>query len=96
MSRNFDRVHKNSKLVKQKLQLSAGLGHYPRFHDSEDVPTYELEKSHIRYVLKLLDLGHKKVNFWVRRNHFLISNKFLDEIIHANECILPLPRHLRG
>ena len=67
MSRNFDRVHKNSKIVKEKLQISAGLGHYPS--DSEDAPTCEMDKSHIRYVLKLIDLGYKKVNFWVRQKY---------------------------
>ena len=67
MSRNFDRVHKNSRIVKEKLQLSAGLGHYPS--DSYEAPTCEMEKSDIRFVLKLIDRGHKKVNFGVRRRH---------------------------
>ena len=72
MSRNFERV--NSKIVEEKLQISAGLGHYPA--DSEDVPTCEMDESDIRHVLKLIDLGHKKINLWVRRIFFLIPDIF--------------------
>ena len=64
MSHIFDRVHRNSKTVKEKLKLSAGIGHYPS--DSKDAPTCEMDDSHIRHVLKLLDLGYKKINLWVR------------------------------
>ena len=84
MSRNFDRVHRNSKIVIEKLKLSAGIGHYPS--DSEDAPTCQMERMHIRYVLKLLDLGYKKVNFWVRRVHSIIidiSMIYTAEYIHG-------------
>ena len=69
MSRQFDRVHKNSGLVKKKLELSAGIGHYS-FDTASDDPVCDMDRSSIRHVLKLLDLGFKKVNFSVRPAYF--------------------------
>ena len=70
MSRHFDRVHKNSALVKKKLELSAGLGHYSvglgHYSTASENPVCDMDRSSIRHVLKLLDLGFKKVNFSVR------------------------------
>ena len=65
MSRNFERVHKNSAILQEKMELSAGLGNYPK--DSDISPTSEMSRSEARYVLNLLSLGFEKVNFWVSR-----------------------------
>ena len=71
MSRIFKRVHKNSAIVQKRLELAAGLGNYPK--DSDVSPTSDMTIQEARFVLKLLDLGFKKVNFWVRlfikKNH---------------------------
>lgn len=77
MSRNFERVHKNSAILQEKMELSAGLGNYPK--DSDISPTSEMSRSEARYVLNLLSLGFEKVNFWVSRIFILFFlNFFLD------------------
>ena len=63
-------------ILGRELGLAGGFGNYPS--KSKDIPARGMDEAAARKVLKLLNLGCKKVNFTVSQSYYPMALPFSD------------------